>query len=354
MELTGIEARLLAALESATTAKVSLETVQAAFSQACPELNNHTERRARLADALVKLESKQRITLPVNRRKDWQTFVAPALPNWIRLVREKEPQVAKTFVHSQFPWVEEMRFIAALPTLSSPVEARQLHDFFKNGGSLLPTVPTKERSWQIFGHEKRLEELVSGKQFFGPGRLTLEMLKCRPVNYSLIYQPAIKVNGGIPIILENEATFHSFVRLNGVAARYGAVVLGNGQAVLKGTEFLVNLARSLNQSQFLYFGDLDASGLRIAAELSKQLAAHDLGLVPADQFYRELLATEERAQKNVENVAQPHLDWLSSDLSPLVGNRLARTGRIAQEALGWERLSALFSVDPNTDFFSGF
>jgi len=354
MELTGIEARLFTVFKRATTAKLPLDAVQESFSLACPELNNQTERRARLADALGNLAAHRLIALPVNHRKDWQTFAAPPLPNWIRLIREKLPPPAKQFDHSQFPWVEEMRFVAALPTLPAPVEARQLHEFFKNGGSRLPIVPTKERSWQIFGEEKRLEELLPGKLFFNSGRLSLEMLRCRPVSYSLIYQLASTTNKESPIILENEATFHSFVRLTAVTSSFSAVVLGNGQAVLKGTEFLANLARSLNQNQFLYFGDLDASGLRIAAELSKQLAVHNLALVPAEQFYRELLATPERVQKHVEMVAQSHLNWLPDDLSVLVKTRLARSGRIAQEALGWERLSSLFSIDPNTDFFSGF
>lgn len=354
MRLVGIEARLFADFHSTVGSKIMLEDVQEAFSRTCPELNNDPTRRARLAEALANLASEGSISLPVNRKKDWQKFLAPPLPNWIRVIREKTSREAARFEHAKFPWVPEMRFIASLSTLPAATEARQLHDFFKSGGSQRPIVPTKERSWQIFGHEKRLDELIAGKYFFGADRLTLQMLRCRPVSYSLVYQPARQPCHQPAIILENEATFHSFARLNAAKSMYAAVIFGNGQSVLKGVEFLTNLSRSLNQKDFLYFGDLDSSGIRIGAELSKQLAAFEIRILPEKSFYRELISTTNRTMSEPEQVSPTHLAWLTPSLARPIQNKLACSGRVAQEALGWERLCAMFLVDPMTNFYEGF
>jgi hypothetical protein len=353
MRLIGIEARLISDFQSTARSKVMLDEVQNAFSRTCPELNNEPSRRARLAEALEKIAGEGLILLPVNRKKDWQNFLTPPLPNWIRVIREKTRSAAR-FEHAKFPWVPEMRFVASLSTLPAASEARQLHDFFKNGGSQRPIVPTKERSWQIFGHEKRLEELIAGKYFFGPNRLTLQMLRCRPVSYSLVYRPSPQPCNQPAIILENEATFHSFARLNAAKSIYAAVIFGNGQAVLKGVEFLTSLARSLNQKDFFYFGDLDSSGIRIATELSKQLAAFDIRILPETSFYRELISTTNRTICEPEQVSPTHLSWLTPRLAGLAQEKLTRCGRVAQEALGWECLCNLFSVDPMTDFYEGF
>ncbi len=354
MGLDGIEARLFADFRGRYRSKIVLEDVQEAFSRTCPELNNEPARRARLADALEKLAGEGSILLPVNRKKDWQRFLAPALPNWIRVSREKIPLTTARFDQATFPWVPEMRFIASHSTLPALTEARQLHDFFKNGGGQRPIVPIKERSWQIFGHEKRLEELIAGKYFFGPDRLTLEMLRCRRVSYSLIYQPSPQPWKQPPIILENEATFHSFARLNAAKSIYAAVIFGNGQAVLKGTEFLTNLSRSLDQKDFFYFGDLDSAGIRIGAELAKRLAPFEIRILPEESFYKELISATNPIMFAPEQISPAHLLWLTSSLARAIQDKLACSGRIAQEAVGWERLCAIFSADPATNFYEGF
>ena len=46
--------------------------------------------------------------------------------------------------------------------------------------------------------------------------------------------------------------------------------------------------------------------------------------------------------------------WIPASLQEKIRERLANIGRIAQEALGWERLCVLRDADPLADFSLGF
>ena len=52
-------------------------------------------------------------------------------------------------------------------------------------------VPARERSLEVFGDEKALDRLA-GAALFGPGRLTLALLRCRRVVPRLHCEPAGK------------------------------------------------------------------------------------------------------------------------------------------------------------------
>lgn len=348
------ESRLLASLraEAANAARLELDGIQRAFSAAFPHLDGSPNRRMKLLETLQNLAAAGYIRLPADRKRRWQNQPAPALPLRLTLAR-LSVKAAQRFDQRSFPWAPEIAFVADFPVLHTPDDALSIHEFFKRGGSQSPIVPTKERSWQIFGDEKRLDELQCG-QLFGKGRLTLDLLRCRNVTQILAFSPAPAFARSPVLIVENESTFHSFCRLNHQLAIYGGVVFGDGNTVLKAADFLFNLAETIVVNDFKYFGDLDPRGLRIPQSLSDIMRKFKL-TVSLDEFlYAELLKAPLPKSARPQPATDELIRWLPTAFQEQVRDRLANFGRIAQEALGWEKLCALYHADPYVDFRLGF
>jgi len=348
------EKRFLDAMcaEAEGAARLALEGIQRAFSAAFSHLDGSPNRRAKLAGMLDTLVVRNFIRVPADRRRGWQNRPLPALPLKITF-RRPTVEPAQHFDHKSFPWVREIAFVAEFPVLHIPEDVMRLHKFFRNGGGQRPVVPTKERSWQIFGDEKRLDELQCG-QLFGSGRLTLDLLRCRNVTQILAFSRApISVNRPV-LIVENESTFHSFCRLNHQVSAYIGVAFGDGNTVLKASDFLYDLAKALHIDSFTYFGDLDPRGLRIPFVLSRLLAKFNLTLALDESLYTELLKAALPTVCRPQPADEQVVAWLPATLQVKVRERLANVGRIAQEALGWERLCALFGADIGADFNLGF
>src|SRR5262249_17599325 len=153
-----IELRFLASLraEAAYAPRLELDGIQRAFSAAFPHLDGSPGRRTKLVQMLESLAAARHVHLPVDRKRGWQNRPAPALPLRLRLPRPSVQTIEQRFDHKRFPWAQEIAFIADLPVLHTVEDAMGLHEFFKSDGRNRPVVPTKERSWQIFGDEKRL------------------------------------------------------------------------------------------------------------------------------------------------------------------------------------------------------
>jgi hypothetical protein len=292
------------------------------------------------------------VRLPADRKRSWQNRPAPALPLTLILLRQSAEKVAR-LDHKCFPWVREMAFIAEFPILHIPEDVLRLHEFFKSGGGLSPIVPTKERSWQIFGEEKRLDELQRG-QLFEEGRLTLDLLRCRNITQILAFSRAPILVRAPVLIVENESTFHSFCRLNHQVAIYAGVLFGDGNTVLKASDFLRDLAQAIESSAFAYFGDLDPRGLHIPYSLNRLMKKFNLAVLPAGLLYAELLKAPLPAVRRPQPADGELIAWLPAELQDKVRDRLANFGRIAQEALGWEKLCALHQADVHAEFSLGF
>jgi hypothetical protein len=348
------EEQFLAELERASDGRVTvaLDAVQRAFGVAYPQLDGSAERRAKLRAKLEALRDAGALRLPANQKRDWEPQPAPALPRWIRLACSKD-EAAPRFDHRSYPWVKELEFIATLQNLATPEEALRLHEFFKHGGIGRPLVPMKERAWELFGDEKALDSLQHGK-LFGAGKLTLDLLRCRDVTQILAFCPSPKETNAPTLIVENEATFHSFCRLNNQLSLYSGVVFGSGNAVLKSADYLAELASAAGVASFHYFGDLDASGLRIARDLNVRMAVHEFKVEPAILYYTELLNVPPSQERRPEKVDSQVLLWLAPELRDATRQRLENSGRVAQEAIGWERLCAIHGTDVYAPFSLGF
>lgn len=346
--------RFIAALraEAQCAARLNLDGIQRAFSAALPHLDGAPDRRTKLAAVLDSLRTRNIIRVPADRRRGWQPRPLPALPLSITFQR---PLVQETvsFDHKSFPWACEMAFVAEFPTLRSLDDVMRLHKFFKDGGGGSPIVPTKERSWQIFGEEKRLEELHGG-QLFAKGRLSLDLLRCRSITQILAVSRAPRAVAAPFLIVENESTFHSLCRLNSQLCEYVGVIFGSGNVVLKAVDFLHDLGRAVGITTFRYFGDLDPRGLRIPFALCRLMAKCNLTLTLEESLYAELLRTPITSVGRPQHADDEVMAWVPQSLREEVRKKLSNVGRVAQESLGWERLCALRGVDPQSDFGLGF
>lgn len=348
------EQHFLAELHRASDERVTLklDDVQRAFGVAYPQLDGSAERRAKLRAKLEALRDTGALRLPANQKQDWEPQPAPALPRWVRLVRAKV-EAAPRFDHRSYPWVKELEFIVTLQNLATPDVALRLHEFLKNDGRTRPLVPMKERAWELFGDEKALDSLQHG-QLFGEGKLTLDHLRCRDVTQILAFCPSPTQTNASALIVENEATFHSFCRLNNQLCLFSGIVFGAGNAVLKSVDYLTELANAAGVGSFHYFGDLDASGLRIARDLHQRMTTSGFRVEPAAIYYAELLSIPPSQKRQPENVTSQALQWLPAELRLATRQRLESWGRIAQEAIGWERLCAIHGTDSNAPFSLGF
>ena len=171
---------LLGALETAAggRVKIELEAMRAAFLEAFPQWQGSADRRERLRALLDELAATQQVRLPGDRRRGWEQTPAPPLPRWVMIAREAAFAEA-SFDHRSFPWVLELAFVAGLRAVANPNELRRIHDFLRDHPERRPIVPVKERSFQLFGDEKRLDALRKTK-LFEAGRLTLVLLQMEP------------------------------------------------------------------------------------------------------------------------------------------------------------------------------
>jgi hypothetical protein len=272
-----------------------------------------------------------RIVIPLATEMRWREsfgFVPPSNKE-SRLIRE-------------FAWEPPLAFLRDARLNIPFAELRQLNDFLQHDVGERPLVPIKERSLEIFGDEKRLDQLVRGSAVFGDGRLTPEMFRCFIVPEPLPWAPGPNPAGPI-LIIENAATWHSYCRWNAERKHFSAVVYGCGNRFLDGIRSLSDIFAALGgPRRVFYFGDLDPQGLFIPKVASARAQAGGLPAVePHLWSYRQLLTIGAGHGQPWDGglPSSEHCDWLGECAEPV--RRLFAAGhRLAQEHVGWEFLKS--------------
>lgn len=271
-----------------------------------------------------------RITVPLEQEARWKEAFGFTPPS------DEEARRIR-----QHPWQPELAFLRDVRVNLPFDELRRIDAFLAEGGRDRVSVPIKERSLQIFGHEKRLD-LLAGSSLFRDDRLTLEQLRCEVIPEPLAWKRGPAAASGRPVLaLENAATWHSFDRWNQTKSQFSAVIYGGGNRFADGVGFLSEIFRELGGPRPVhYFGDLDAAGLRIpcrAAQRARHLGLPDVE--PCRPAYTWLLsrAGDATPTEGEDPVRRDDCDWLgplSADAWPL----LSAGKRLAQEHVGWELL----------------
>ncbi len=308
------------------------------------------ERQEAARDAQV-LEAAQLIELRMEKNRAAIKRVLIPLAAEARL-REAFPEFEvhrdDLFDWDAIAWEPELRTIAQARVTTNSGDLVRMNDFFKNGGRTRPVVPIKERSLEIFGDEKRLDDLRLSA-LFRPDRLALEDFRCQIVGEPFGWKRGPRDTGRI-VVLENAATWHSYCRWNAERRFFSAVVYGCGNRFRDNIPLLADILGELSAPQEVYyFGDLDCQGLRIPVEASLKAVKLGLPAIRPDLWsYQQLLALGQGREGEAEPSdapGLPELSWLGQLAKP-VEKLLLSNKRLAQECVGWEFLCQQTSWSP--------
>jgi hypothetical protein len=329
--------RFAEALECLDTARtrIEVEVYAAAFLAAEPALATSPERRPRLAATVQELVGAG--VLRASRVVDRSEL--PHLPRFVVL----QNRVTDLSVGSEvaaYPWRPELAWAARVTLRRSEFDALQsVQKFLRERGTTAPVVPTGERSLELFADEKRLDALRRNRRLFGPGRLSLDLLRARsyapPFAFRRIGQ------GEVALVLENVATFRSMLATLPPDSPVGMVVFGGGANFAQSVLYFLELAEASHIEQIRYFGDLDRRGLQIP--ILADTAARDVGLPavrPAIGLWAKLLRLgrlEPHESVDAET-ADGLVAWLPASLRAAASTVLCSGMRLAQEAVGTEVL----------------
>lgn len=278
-----------------------------------------------------------RIIIPLEIEARWREafgFVPPS-DEEVRRIRE-------------FAWEPELAFLRTTKINLPFVELSQLNHFLKERRQSMEIVPIKERSLQIFGDEKRLDVLLSSS-LFRPDRLDLTRhLGCKIIGVPLAWKRGPVTAAAYPIIIvENAATWHSYCRWNAKRSLFSAVVYGDGNRVVDGVQYLVDIFDEIGgKRRIFYFGDLDPQGVLIPQEASGRGQLIGLPVFePHAWSYRELLrfGADQGQLYECELPSTTLCDWLgdSADAARIL---FASGKRLAQERMSWEFLNSVTSI----------
>lgn len=314
--------------------RVQLAELWQLLDRVVPSTRLDARRRQVLSDLINELASAEVLTLPSARSFDRSE--TPELPKFVVLRREAAaPELRKPVIwHPSLAWVPK----AGL-TRSQLDTAGMVNDWlYDNRDPLI--VPVRERSLEIFKNEKVLDRLA-GSALFGPGRLTLELLRCRRVVPPLHCEP-VGV-GNILLVVENSDTFDSLLTVlrDRDDHRIGVVGWGAGAGFEASVLSVSRIDREI--ADIRYFGDLDEKGLRVPSNAATLAESSGLPQVrPADALYGAMFQRAEPQQgqrKLAHATAADVARWLASVHQPDAVRLLTAGERLAQEAVGLSYLS---------------
>lgn len=322
--------------------------IWAAFVAAYCDPPSGPERRQWLLTALEEAARRGAIQLPVRHGRCWDRSSAVVLPTVVRLA-VAQPDGAARRRWRQFPWHSRLQWVLQLRTLSTEQTAflQRIHEGLVEGW-FAETECFKYRSLQLTGDEKRLETLLKGV-LFGPERLTLEMLGCEADALPL----ATEFLSPHPVMLvfENAAPFMLARSIAAVTLppRIGRLAYGAGKQILKAVNYFSMIEPAIQEIR--YIGDLDAEGMRIAADLQRRSKL--VVVKPAAAFHSLMLesaaalgaadgwpAKDEPSSK----VSEGTLSFLAPDIRRRVLTIILASRRIPEEVLSRAAMSELLRL----------
>lgn len=335
--LSSAAAQLSAALQArAERVTVNRATLIEAFRDALPGAASGDNARSTLATLLYEIAEHGIVDLPTSRTK-WDAG-HPALPEQVRIptAQPAKPSTPRQRVswRPELNWAYDARLT---PSQTEDLLAcnRWFRDTHSHPARRSP-LPLRERSYEIFRYEKRLDTLITGA-LFAPGRLTLEQLATYREPPPLAHRKL--GDGDTVLVVENSDTYATLRNLLEPApGRIGYIAFGSGRAFEASVE---NIAELADIRRIVYYGDLDAEGIAIPARASINGTQHGLPPVePATVLYRLLLAHEPTAGDIIDSERAHNLTaWLPGELQQAVHTLLAKGQRLAQEATSRNELS---------------
>ena len=185
------------ALRALGKRRVRLPELRDAYLRAHPDALDAPDLRRLLLDALRRLERDEVADLPAPGPR-WDMSGSPALPRTASL-RGAGRSRRSSKTHA---WLPVLAFAAdeRHPVRRADLQAINAFLVSARCRSLSP-VPTRERSLQIFGNEKRLDAIRKGEPTLFEGRISLDDLYCYPVAPPLPFETPGSPSAGQPILV---------------------------------------------------------------------------------------------------------------------------------------------------------
>lgn len=345
--MTGAPGDLQAAFEEALAGepggmRIGLDRLRALFAAIFRPLPERDDAHRELAACLQAAVASGRIRMPQARHL-WEREREPPLPKWVQRAGADAP--APTAPVPVWHPTIAAALEASRPAAGLLEDLRALDAWLKAAGGTAPLLPIQERSYEIFGDEKRLGDLLDQK-FFRAGGIGPEHLRSYRVTEPFAMTP-FNVTSDLAIAVENLATYDSLTRAAGSlpeGGRPAAVIFGRGKQFMRTCESLP--VRLPHVRRLLYFGDLDEEGLAIAMAVRETLAA--TVLVEAwEPAYAAAFAAERPGAVSdpVPPARAAKLCALFTDaaLRDRAIATLTRGGRVPQEAVTRVALGALLA-----------
>lgn len=334
--------------------RIELREVWKAFlgAYSLPESTNVSEY---LLQILKTLEASQKIHLPAAVGRHWHKELD--LPSCIWLVDQSAHRStshrARTTWHAQLEWVlpkhmehaEQGRFIL------------RVNEGFING-EFLELKPFKFRSLQLTGSESGLESLMK-TELFGHNRLRLDDLGCSPPLLPLAWED-ISSKPQLLIVQSGPCFLTALQALRALKpSPFGLVALGDGTRIIQSINYLPHIARSIEG--IFYWGDLDATSLRLVTALNTALRSTQLpSLKAAPKVYQAMVkvsaslgfpdgAPELQSTSPLDNTAIASL-FLPPSIQDYSENLIRSKRRISSEILGFKDLLDAWSTSSTNSF----
>ncbi len=299
-----------------------------AFGRAFPHSQGDLNLRERLTSVLNGLAAEGLLRLPKpSNRRGYDHSERTSLPRFVNRLDCSRATQKATF------WRPELAFAQDFPGAWHE-ELVAIQNWLRNRGAAAQIVALRERSMEIFGDEKRLDDIL-GTKLFAAGRLTLDLLKCYLPTVP-VYIEAIDIDQHVRplLVVENHTTFDTLRKWNQRYRRYSAVAFGAGTAFISSSQSLCASLQSVGCSGVtLYFGDVDPRGLWIPVKASQESGIQ----IRPDHILYELLFQKAREKFIVARNPFPFeanlLDWLPENLRDEAAQCFNKGRRLPQEIL---------------------
>ncbi|MBW8699073.1 hypothetical protein MBT84_05690 [Streptomyces sp. MBT84] len=326
--------------------RVDFDALAGAADAGDSSLATSPRRRRILADAAQALQRRGLAQLPKGTA-GWDHSAHPPLPRWVKRPQSARPSRGRP-VHRAF--VEQLSFATTLNLTAAD------HALLGPVNTLLrdepdaEIVPLADRSYQLFGDEKRLKD-IDRHYLVAKGLLDVTAhLRARPTPAPL----AMFELGPAPwmLIVENTAAFTSLREILGAwpdHSQVGWLGFGSGDQLIASIPTALTSFRERDHpvDTLLMYADLDLDGLHCAQQTNHRAQAVGLPpLLPATGLYQALLTGQPRSHPpTTAEEALTVTAWLPPHLAPSAAQLLAGGHVLRQEALPLPRLRALLTPD---------
>lgn len=329
----GPEARaLLARLRRDGGVRRDLAALRTSFVETFPEYATDADRDKRLARLLVELEHAGEIAR-------YKSGGGPVLPAGARLLETKSvdrtPGRQLPVLHRA---LDAARGERTGWTADEVAVLERLSNFLRDEPDVA-VIARRERSFRLFGHEKRLDALRATR-FGRLGLVDDALLRCVDTPPPFAWVRVAGPPRARLLIVENSATFDSLALVLEAHPdpAYDIVVWGGGRGIEKTLPFARRLpehAAIAAIESMHYCGDLDPPGVKIASNAAALASELDLPpLRPAAELYAALVVADPAPYlADYAPYDAAGLAWLPPDVGRASAALHAERLRVPQEAL---------------------